>query len=87
MGRLDDIGEEAFPLLSSIRKVYDNFGFSTKIMGASIRHPLHVEKAALIGLDAITIPYSVLRKMYYHPLTTQGIKDFEEDNCSKPLYE
>jgi len=90
MGRLDDVGQDSFDTLSKMKKVYDTYrdshGIVTKIMGASIRHPKHVEQAAMIGLDSITIPYSILTKMHDHPLTSRGILEFEKDNCGKPLY-
>ena len=86
MGRSDDIGVDAKDLLSRMKKL---IGSDTKLMAASIRHPKHVEDAADLGADAITIPYTVLEKMMYHPLTTEGIKQFKEDDkteCEKPLY-
>ena len=87
MGRFDDTGQDAFTVLTKMKQAYNNFDIETKIMAASVRHPLHVEQAALIGLDAITIPYSVINKMYDHPLTERGKKDFEADNCFAKLYE
>jgi len=85
MGRSDDIGVDAKDLLSRMKRIIGD----TKLMAASIRHPKHVEEAADLGADAITIPYTVLEKMMYHPLTVEGITTFKEDDeseCNRPLF-
>lgn len=79
VGRLDDIGEDGMDLIEEIRTIYDNFGFSTKILTASIRHPIHVKQAALIGSDVATIPYKILMQLFKHPLTDSGIEKFLAD--------
>lgn len=87
-GRLDDIGHTATDLVNEIRSIYDNYGFETKILFASVRSPLHVKQAALIGCDIATCPFEVLDKLVKHPLTEVGLKKFLDDFKSsgqKPL--
>jgi len=79
LGRLDDINEDGMVLLSDLVKVYNNYNIETQIIAASIRHPQHVTKAALIGVDIATIPFKVLQKMVKHPLTDKGIDQFLTD--------
>ncbi len=79
VGRLDDISEEGMEVISQIRQIYDNYDFKTKILVASIRNPIHVRDAALIGADVATIPYSVLKQLAQHPLTDSGIEKFLKD--------
>lgn len=79
IGRLDDISTEGMVLVEQIVEIYGNYAFDTEIIVASIRHPLHVLDAALIGADIATIPYKVLAKLAAHPLTDKGIKAFIED--------
>jgi len=79
IGRLDDVGQIGMELIESIGQIYANYGFETEIIVASIRHPIHVYEAALIGADIATIPPEVLDKMVNHPLTDVGIKRFLED--------
>ena len=78
-GRLDDIGHTAIDLISEIRQIYDNYGFETQILFASVRSPLHVKQAALAGCDIATCPYDVLEKLIKHPLTDIGLKKFLDD--------
>ncbi len=78
-GRLDDIGHTAIDVIEEIRQIYDNFGFETQILFASVRSPLHVKQAALAGCDIATCPYEVLIKLVQHPLTDIGLKKFLED--------
>ena len=78
-GRLDDIGQDGVLLVSEIRQIYDNYGYKTKILFASVRHPDHVKKAALVGADIATIPFKVIEQLYNHPLTDKGLKQFLED--------
>lgn len=79
LGRLDDIGSDGMTLLSDIVTVYQNYGFKTQIIAASIRSPQHVVDAALIGADVCTIPYKVFTQMVRHPLTDKGIERFLND--------
>ncbi len=80
VGRLDDIGHSGNDLLSEIRALYDNFGFTTKILAASIRHAAHVREAALLGADVGTMPLSVVKSLYRHPLTDKGLEIFIADH-------
>jgi len=79
VGRLDDISEEGMELIRQIRKIYDNYGFKTKILVASIRNPMHVRDSALIGADVATIPYNVIKQLANHTLTDVGIEKFLKD--------
>ena len=79
IGRLDDIGEDGTQLIASIRAIYDNYGFETKILAASIRHPKHMLECALIGADVATLPLNVIKQMMNHPLTDSGIEKFLAD--------
>ncbi|RME52595.1 fructose-6-phosphate aldolase [Candidatus Woesearchaeota archaeon] len=79
VGRLDDTGHDGMQLIQQIRTVYDRYSFSTKILTASVRHPLHVTQAALAGTDIITLPYAVFQKLIRHPLTDAGNKRFLAD--------
>lgn len=80
IGRLDDIGQNGNDLISEIRQMYDNYGFKTKILAASIRHSAHVREVALIGADVGTMPLSVIKALYKHPLTTNGLEAFLADH-------
>ncbi|MFW9848225.1 MAG: fructose-6-phosphate aldolase [Candidatus Thorarchaeota archaeon] len=79
IGRLDDVGHTGMQLISDIVDIYSNYGFATEVIVASIRHPLHVYEAALLGADIATIPPAVLDKMVNHPLTDIGIEKFLAD--------
>lgn len=79
VGRLDDVSEDGMQLIRDIRRIYDNYDFPTEILVASVRSPLHVLEAALIGADVATIPAAVLRQLFNHPLTDKGIKAFLKD--------
>ncbi len=79
IGRLDDISQVGMDLISSIRTIYVNYGFKTKIIVASVRNPVHVVDAALIGADIATIPFSVIEQLIKHPLTDIGVQRFLED--------
>ena len=79
IGRLDDISTEGMDLINQIRVIYDNYGFETEILAASIRHPMHVVQAALAGADVATIPHKVIGKLVQHPLTTIGLEKFLAD--------
>lgn len=79
VGRLDDISQDGMDLIHEIRGIYDNFGYQTEILSASIRHPMHVVASALAGADVATIPFSVIDKLLNHPLTDIGLKKFLAD--------
>ena len=79
IGRLDDVGHEGMKVVRQIRSIFLNYGFRTKVIVASIRHPLHVVEAALAGADIATIPYGVIRKLLHHPLTDVGLERFLDD--------
>ncbi len=79
IGRLDDVSQEGMELIRQIRAIYDNYGFTTQILAASIRHPMHVVDAALAGADVGTMPYKVMMQLYEHPLTELGLKRFLAD--------
>lgn len=79
IGRIDDISNDGMRMLEEIVEIYENYGFETEIIAASIRHPMHVVRAALMGVDIVTMPFSVLEKMFNHPMTDLGIKRFTED--------
>lgn len=79
IGRLDDAGLDGMQLIREIRAVYDNYGFGTKILAASIRTANHVKDAALAGADCATIPAKIFSDLYKHPLTNLGIDAFMKD--------
>lgn len=79
VGRLDDIGEDGMQIIDQIRTMFVNYGISTKILVASIRSPVHVLRAAVIGADVVTLPFDVLRKLPSHPKTDEGLKRFLDD--------
>jgi len=79
VGRLDDVSHDGMDLIRQIRAIYDNYGFTTQILAASIRHPLHVVECALAGADVGTMPFKVMTQLYEHPLTEAGLKKFLED--------
>lgn len=81
IGRLDDIGHSGMDLIEEIRTVYDNFGFTTKILAASIRHSSHVREALLVGADVGTMPINVVKALFKHPLTTKGLEQFLADHA------
>jgi len=79
VGRLDDIGHDGLDLVEQIVTIFNNYGFETEVIVASIRHPLHVVEAAMIGADVATIPFSAFEKLLKHPLTDLGIERFLKD--------
>ncbi|MGI6206284.1 MAG: fructose-6-phosphate aldolase [Anaerovoracaceae bacterium] len=79
VGRLDDIGMDGVQVVSDIVEIYSMYGIPTEIIAASIRHPMHVIQCAKAGADIATIPYDVLKKMFKHPLTDNGIERFKKD--------
>jgi len=79
IGRLDDQGDVGMDLIRDIVQIYRNYGFGTKVLVASIRHPIHVLEAAKAGADIATMPYSVMEKLVQHPLTDLGLARFLKD--------
>jgi len=79
VGRLDDVGQDGMELVAEIVQLFERYDLPTKVIAASIRHPMHCVVAARIGAHVATIPYSVLMQMIEHPLTTIGINRFLED--------
>ncbi len=79
VGRLDDISEDGMELVEQIIRIYENYGFDSEVIVASIRNPMHFVKAALIGADVCTMPFSVIKQLTKHPLTDIGIERFLED--------
>ena len=79
VGRLDDISHWGMDLVEQIITIYDNYDFETEVIVASIRNPLHVLEAALIGADIATIPFKVIEQLIKHPLTDAGIERFLKD--------
>ena len=79
IGRLDDVNIDGMDLITDIRQIYDNFGFDTQILAASIRTVNHVTQAALIGADVITAPPNIIKSLANHPLTVKGLEQFMSD--------
>jgi transaldolase len=79
VGRLDDISQDGMQLIADILEIYRNYDFQTKVLVASVRHPIHVLQAAKMGADVATLPYSVIEQLAKHPLTDSGLKKFLAD--------
>ncbi|MCZ7683369.1 MAG: fructose-6-phosphate aldolase [Sandaracinaceae bacterium] len=79
LGRVDDISWDGMELIAQLRTIYDNYGFETQILAASIRHPKHVVDAAMIGADVATLPHAVILQLLKHPLTDIGLQKFLSD--------
>jgi len=79
IGRLDDISHDGMAVIRDIKIIYSNYGYATRILTASVRHPLHVLEAAKAGSDAATMPFKVLEQIVKHPLTDIGLKRFLSD--------
>jgi transaldolase len=79
LGRLDDGGQDGMELIREIRAIYDNYGYKTQILAASIRTTLHVRDAAIAGADCATIPPAVFKALYKHHLTDAGLEAFAKD--------
>ncbi len=79
IGRLDDISQDGMDLIHQIRQIYDNYGYQTKVLAASVRHPKHMLDCALAGADVATLPLSVITQLMKHPLTDIGIEKFIAD--------
>ena len=80
IGRLDDISADGLNLISEIREIYDNYGFNTQILAASIRHTMHIVDCAKLGADVITSPLSAIKGLMNHPLTDIGLDKFLSDH-------
>ncbi len=79
IGRLDDISIDGMDLIQQIVTIYQNYDYRTEVLAASIRHPLHVLQAAMIGADVATIPFKIINQMFKHPLTERGLEQFLDD--------
>ncbi|MDP2385962.1 MAG: fructose-6-phosphate aldolase [Bacteroidota bacterium] len=79
VGRLDDISTDGLRLIEDIRVIYDNYGFATEILAASVRHPMHIIECATIGADVVTCPLSAITALLKHPLTDSGLATFLAD--------
>jgi transaldolase len=81
IGRLDDISTDGLNLIEQIRTIYDNYGYTTEILAASVRHPMHIMNCAEIGADVITAPLSAIMALLNHPLTDIGLEKFLADHA------
>lgn len=79
IGRIDDTGANGMEMLSQLVQIYKNYGFSTKVLVASVRHPVHVLESAVMGADIATMPFSVMKNLTKHPLTDKGLAQFLKD--------
>jgi len=79
IGRLDDVATNGMQLISDIVQIYENYGFGTEVLAASIRHPMHIVDCALAGADVATIPFKVILQLVKHPLTDKGLEGFLSD--------
>lgn len=79
IGRLDDISDDGMQLIEDVVTIYDNYGFETEVLAASIRHPMHVLQAARVGADVATMPVDVIENLLHHPLTDRGLQRFLDD--------
>ena len=79
IGRLDDISPDGLELIADIRQIYDNYGYDTQVLAASVRHPMHIIECAKIGADVVTAPLSAILALLKHPLTDIGLEKFLSD--------
>ena len=79
IGRIDDISSDGMQLIEDVVTIYDNYGLETEVLAASIRHPMHVKQAALLGADVATMPMNVISQLLEHPLTDRGLERFLND--------
>jgi transaldolase len=79
VGRLDDIGDIGMEMVAQVLDIIDNYGFETEVIVASVRNPIHVLEAAMLGAHIATVPFAVLEKMVKHPKTDEGIERFLKD--------
>jgi transaldolase len=84
VGRLDDISTNGMSLISQIIQIYQNYSLNTQVLVASIRHPVHVLDAAMMGADIVTCPFKVMQQLVGHPLTDKGIQQFLKDAQNVP---
>ncbi len=84
VGRLDDVGREGMALIEDIVQIYENYGFATQVLVASVRHPQHVLEAARLGAHVCTMPIKVIEQLFHHPLTNIGLEKFLADWQSVP---
>lgn len=81
VGRLDDVGQTGMDLITEIRAIFNNYGFETKILAASLRHSTHVKDCAMMGADTATLPFKVIEGLFNHPLTKNGLEQFLADHA------
>jgi len=81
VGRLDDVGQTGMDLIQEIRVIFNNYGFETKILAASLRHSTHVKDCAIVGADTATLPFKVIEGLFHHPLTKNGLDQFLADHA------
>lgn len=81
VGRLDDVGQTGLDLIQEIRVIFNNYGFETKILAASLRHSTHVKECAMVGADVATLPFKVIEGLFAHPLTKNGLDQFMADHA------
>lgn len=79
IGRLDDISDDGMQLIADVVTIYENYGYETEVLAASIRHPMHVLEAARLGADVATMPLKVIDQLLHHPLTDRGLEKFLAD--------
>jgi transaldolase len=79
IGRIDDTGADGLPLIEQLVTIYNNYGYETEVLAASIRHPIHLVRCAELGADVATLPYKVILQLLNHPLTDIGLAKFLED--------
>ena len=79
IGRLDDIGQEGMGVIEQTVQIFHNYNFPTEVLVASVRHPVHILQAAMIGADVCTVPHKILLQMIKHPLTDSGLEKFLAD--------
>jgi transaldolase len=84
VGRLDDISNDGMTVISQITQIFQNYDLTTQVLVASVRHPIHILEAALMGADIVTVPYKVLQQIVNHPLTEKGIAQFLKDAQNLP---
>lgn len=84
VGRLDDVSTNGMQLIEQMVQIFQNYNFQTKVLVASVRHPLHILDSALMGADIVTIPYKVMQQLTQHPLTDKGIAQFLKDAQKVP---
>jgi len=80
VGRLDDISQDGLELIAQVRLIYNNYGYNTEILAASVRHTMHLIKCAELGADVVTCPLNVILALLKHPLTDSGLQKFLEDH-------